>query len=80
MRFMSSHPAASFCQSRFGQKIVLCKQAPKGGGRARGDMGRHGDMGRYRRGDTGDAGYMGDRADRANSSKKIFKTENGINR
>ena len=41
VRFMSSHPAASFCQSRFGQKIVLCKQAPKGGGRARGDMGRH---------------------------------------
>ena len=48
VRFMSSHPAASFWQSRFGQKIVLCKQAPKGGGRARGDMGRYG------RGDTGD--------------------------
>ena len=59
---------------------MLCKQAPKGGGRARGDRGRHGDMGRYRRGDTGDTGYMGDRADRANSSKKIFKAENGINR
>ena len=74
VRFMSSHPAASFWQSRFGQKIVLCKQAPKGGGRARGDMGR------YRRGDTGDTGYMGDRADRANSSKTMFKAENGINR
>ena len=46
VRFMSSHPAASFWQSRFGQKIVLCKQAPKGGGRARGDMETWGDTGK----------------------------------